>query len=184
MNVRLLAATNRDLLVESGEGRFRDDLLYRINVVHLHLSPLRQRREDIPLLATRFVKKYSVRYGLAISGLSPEVMECLMRYSFPGNVRELENVVEGALALTVEGRVELDALPSRVTNPAMEKGTPFQLPENGMDLEAYLAQIESRAIEQALTLCHGSKTKAAELLGMSFRSFRYRMAKLEEKDQL
>ncbi|MBF0427919.1 MAG: sigma-54-dependent Fis family transcriptional regulator [Magnetococcales bacterium] len=179
INVRLLAATNRDLSDEIAAGRFREDLLYRVNVVNLHLPPLRQRREDIPLLITRFVEKYARRYGLSITGLAPEVMACLMRYSFPGNVRELENVVEGAVALTVEGRVELEALPEAVRRgEGSKQNFVFHLPEEGLDLETHLLHIESCAMEQALTLCNGSKTKAAELLGMSFRTFRYRLGKV------
>ncbi|MBF0125637.1 MAG: sigma-54-dependent Fis family transcriptional regulator [Magnetococcales bacterium] len=178
VDVRLLTATNRNLPEDCASGRFREDLLYRVNVVHLHLPPLRERREDIPLLAARFVEKYARRYALSITGLSPEVMACLMRYAFPGNIRELENLVEGAVALTVGGRVEVDLLPPRVRHPAVIGSASFSLPENGLDLEAHLARVESQAMEQALVLGNGSKTRAAELLGMSFRTFRYRLAKL------
>ncbi|MBF0341465.1 MAG: sigma-54-dependent Fis family transcriptional regulator [Magnetococcales bacterium] len=182
VDVRLLAATNRDLREETASGRFREDLLYRINVVHLHLPPLRERREDIPLLAARFVECHARKYGLGIHGIAPEVMDCLLRYHFPGNVRELSNVVEGAVALTVEGRVEMEALPEAV-RCGQSAGTPvvageFRLPEGGLDLEAHLAALEASAMDQALEACQGSKTRAAELLGMSFRTFRYRMGKL------
>ncbi len=179
VNVRLLAATNRDLLEEGASGRFREDLLYRVNVVNLQLPPLRQRKEDIPLLTARFVEKYAQRYNLNIAGVSPEVMHCLLNYAFPGNVRELENVVEGAVALTMEGRLEVDTLPPQVRHfKTMEPECNFQLPPEGLNLETYLATIESRALEQALQQGNGSKTKAAELLGMSFRTFRYRLAKM------
>ncbi|MBF0272116.1 MAG: sigma-54-dependent Fis family transcriptional regulator [Magnetococcales bacterium] len=181
VDVRLLAATNRDLMEFTAAGRFREDLLYRINVVNLRLPPLRERREDIPLLAARFVEKHARKYGLTIHGLSPEVMDCLMRHHYPGNVRELENLVEGAVALTVEGRVELEALPEGVrcgVRAVDRAATPFRLPEGGLDLEAHLAELEASAMDQALELCQGSKTRAAELLGMSFRTFRYRLGKL------
>ncbi|MBF0297037.1 MAG: sigma-54-dependent Fis family transcriptional regulator [Magnetococcales bacterium] len=178
VDVRLLAATNRDLSVECAAGRFREDLLYRVDVVHLHLPPLRERREDIPMLAAVFLEKYADRYGVGVTGFAPEVMECLMRYPFPGNIRELENVVEGAVALTAGGRVEVELLPVHVRMPRMADGSPFVLPEQGFDLDAHLAKVEADAIGQALEQCKGSKTRAAELLGMSFRTFRYRMAKL------
>ncbi|MBF0180196.1 MAG: sigma-54-dependent Fis family transcriptional regulator [Magnetococcales bacterium] len=181
VDVRLLAATNRDLPGECAAGRFREDLLYRVDVVHLHLPPLRERREDIPMLAADFLEKYAGRYGVAVTGFAPEVMECLMRYPFPGNIRELENVVEGAVALAAGGRVEVDLLPVQVRLPRMADGAAFVLPEAGFDLDAHLAKVEADAIGQALEQCKGSKTRAAELLGMSFRTFRYRMAKLTGK---
>ncbi|MBF0192295.1 MAG: sigma-54-dependent Fis family transcriptional regulator [Magnetococcales bacterium] len=181
VDVRLLAATNRDLMEATAAGRFREDLLYRINVVNLRLPPLRERREDIPLLAARFVEKHARKYGLTIHGFSSEVMDCLLRHHYPGNVRELENLVEGAVALTVDGRVELEALPEGVrcgVRAVDRAATPFRLPEGGLDLEAHLAELEASAMDQALELCQGSKTRAAELLGMSFRTFRYRLGKL------
>ncbi|MBF0165002.1 MAG: sigma-54-dependent Fis family transcriptional regulator [Magnetococcales bacterium] len=179
VDVRLLAATNRDLREEIVAGRFREDLWYRINVVNLRLPPLRERREDIPLLAARFVERHARKYGLAIQGFAPEVMDCLLRYDFPGNVRELSNLVEGAVALTVEGRVELDSLPEAVRcGVRTERPVAFRLPEGGLDLEAHLAALEASALDQALELSQGSKTRAAELLGMSFRTFRYRLGKL------
>lgn len=181
VDVRLLAATNRDLMEETGAGRFREDLLYRLNVVNLRLPPLRERREDIPLLAARFLEQHARKYGLAIPGFSPEVMDCLQRHGYPGNVRELSNLVEGAVALTVEGRVEMDALPEGMRCGVTRKEAPestFRLPEGGLDLEAHLAALEASAMDQALEACQGSKTRAAELLGMSFRTFRYRLGKL------
>lgn len=178
INVRLLTATNRNLLTDETVNPFREDLLYRINVINLHIPPLRQRKEDIPLLTTWFVEKYSRRYGMTINGLAPKVIESLTHYSFPGNVRELENIIEGAVALTMEGRIEMEALPIHIQHPDMKKNISFQLPKEGLNLETYLTSIETQAIEQALSLCNGSKTKAAELLGMSFRTLRYRMTKI------
>jgi two-component system, NtrC family, response regulator PilR len=182
VNVRVVATTNRDLVLEIAEKRFREDLYFRINVVNFKLPSLRERREDIPLLVARFVETFAKRYSLPIQGVSPEVMDCLSQNPLSGNIRELQNLIEGAVSLTAGERVELSALPEHIRQSKASTQAPlptaFQLPEEGLDLENYLLDIELKAMEQALEQAKGNKTKAAERLGMSFRSFRYRLKKL------
>ncbi len=182
VNVRVIATTNRDLTQEIEEKRFREDLYYRINVVNFKLPSLRDRREDIPLLVARFVDTFAKRYDLPIKGVKPEVMDCLSRYPLPGNIRELQNLIEDAVSLTAGELVELSALPEHIRNAKAHGATTvsarFQLPDGGMDLEKYMLDLELQAMNQALERAGGNKTKAAEILGMSFRSFRYRLKKL------
>jgi two-component system, NtrC family, response regulator PilR len=182
VNVRVIATTNRDLKVEIEEKRFREDLYYRINVVNFTLPSLRERREDIPLLVARFVDLFAKRYDLPIKGVAPEVMDCLSRYPLPGNIRELQNIIEGAVSMTAGDQVEISTLPEYIrqskTPSQTSSANKFQLPEEGMDLEKYMLDLELKAMNQALERADGNKTKAAEILGMSFRSFRYRLKKL------
>ncbi|MEO5377200.1 MAG: sigma-54 dependent transcriptional regulator [Magnetococcus sp. DMHC-6] len=182
VNVRLLVTTNRDMAKEVALGRFREDLYYRIQVVNLELPPLRERPEDIPVLALRFLEIFAKRYDLPIHKISPQAMACLVGYSFPGNVRELENVIEGAVSLTTGEMLELASFPLHVRQPRFathSELSSFELPEEGLDLEGLLANIESQAIRQAMERVSGNKTQAAHLLGLTFRSFRYRCAKVE-----
>lgn len=184
VNARLITTTNRNLSTEVAEGRFREDLFYRINVVNLEPPPLRERRGDIPLLVARFVEIFARRYNLPVRGITSEVMECLIQHPLPGNVRELENLIEGAISLTTGELVGINNLPesmrcSKAT--CSPPNTPFCLPKENMNLESLLADVELQAIRQALQQANGNKTRAAELLGLSFRSFRYRLAKLEEE---
>ncbi|MBF0370034.1 MAG: sigma-54-dependent Fis family transcriptional regulator [Magnetococcales bacterium] len=184
VDARLVCTTNRDLGKEVSEGRFREDLYYRINVVNLHLPPLRERQPDIPLLVNRFVEKFAKRYELPVRRVEPAAADCLARYSFPGNVRELENVIEGAISLTTGDTLDILTLPHHIREPQQvgrsseEDLGEFELPESGVDLEGLLSDIEAKTIRQALERAGGNKTKAAELLGLSFRSFRYRISKL------
>jgi two-component system, NtrC family, response regulator PilR len=183
VDVRVITTTNRDLTIEIAEKRFREDLYYRINVVNFQLPSLRNRREDIPLLVARFVDFFAKRYDLPIKGVSPQVMDCLAKNPLSGNIRELQNIIEGAVSLTQGDTVEVDALPEHIrkakTLTQSNSQAPFQLPPEGMNLEKYLLDIELKAINQALELANGNKTKAGEILGMSFRSFRYRLKKLD-----
>ena len=184
VDTRLITTTNRDLTDEVAQGRFREDLFYRINVVNLQPPPLRERREDIPLLAARFVALFARRYSLPVRGMTPEAMASLMSHPLPGNVRELENIIEGAVSLSTSNRVERSALPVTAPgagNNSPDTDSPFQLPEAGIDLEAALYDLESQAISQALKKTSGNKTKAAGLLNLSFRSFRYRLLKLKRE---
>ena len=186
VNVRVVATTNRDLVVEIAEKRFREDLYYRINVVNFKLPSLRERVEDIPLLSARFVETFAKRYSLPIKGLSTEAMDCLTSYPFPGNIRELQNLIEGAVSLTPGERVEISALPEHIRKAKATISIPdidaFKIPEGGMDLEKMLLDIEQTALNQALEFTNHNKTKAAEILGMSFRSFRYRLKKLNMEE--
>ncbi len=178
IDVRLVAATNRDLNKAVETGEFREDLYFRLNVLHLALPPLRERPEDIPLLAHHFLQKNNADMGRSLPGFSDEALRYLQQYRFPGNVRELANIVERAVALTPEGEIQADVLPDHVAGRqlAMAGGLP-QLDEAGMDLEAFVEAIEKHYLLRALELSGGSKTKAAELLGMSFRQFRYKVDK-------
>jgi two-component system response regulator PilR (NtrC family) len=181
-DIRVVAATNQDLTRAIAEGRFREDLYYRINVIPISLPPLRERREDIALLAEHFVVKYNEQMGKTISGISHESMELLARYDWPGNIRELENVIERAVALEPTPAILPDSLPAIVrgeTARAAAGGAPAGevLPDSGFDLEAHVKEIERGYIAEALKRAGGVQVKAAELLGMSFRSFRYYVKK-------
>ena len=173
VDVRIIAASNQDLEGRLQTGEFREDLYYRINVLPIHLPPLRQRREDIPLLVDFFLQKYSRQMELPPRQISIEAMHILEAYDWPGNVRELENLIERVLALSHAETITTRDLPvhlltNRRTNPDL-----IQLPEEGLDLEAYLESIRAQLMMQALERTSGVQTQAAELLGMSFRSFRY-----------
>ncbi|HEX2254015.1 MAG TPA: sigma-54 dependent transcriptional regulator, partial [Thermoanaerobaculia bacterium] len=174
VDVRIIAATNQDLsaLIEAGE--FREDLYYRINVIPVDLPPLRDRREDIPLLVDFFLDKYGREMGVEPKRVTAEAMRALESYSWPGNVRELENVVERALALATGPNLAREDLPASVLTSGRRGLTgEMELPDDGLDLEGYLDDVRSRLMQQALDRCDGVQTRAAELLGMSFRSFRY-----------
>ncbi len=178
-DIRIIAATNRDLTQMVAENRFREDLYYRINVIPVHLPALRERQEDIPLLAQHFVQRFSGDMGKAVQGLSAEALRCLHTYHWPGNIRELENAIERAVALERTPLILPDSLPAAVRTPRTAAG--FQIgasfaesfPESGFDLERYVQTVERQFITEALRRTDGVKVKAAELLGMTFRSFRY-----------
>ena len=195
-DIRIIAATNRDLARFVGEGRFREDLFYRINVISVHLPALRERVEDVPLLADHFVTKFSEQMGKQITGTSSGARWALRAYGWPGNVRELENVIERAVALERTPKVQAESLQlgaagrGETPSPGLARGTATEaetatagasrtepLPESGFDLERHVQQIEREYIGEALRRAGGVKVKAAELLGMSFRSFRYYMKK-------
>jgi len=178
-DIRVIAATNQDLTKLIAEGRFREDLYYRINVIPLTLPPLRDRREDIGLLAEHFLAKYSEQMGKEIVGLSHDALHLLVAHDWPGNIRELENVIERAVALESTPTILAESLPSNVRgeSPRPVTGPVEALPESGFDLEAHVKEIERSYIAEALKRAGGVQVKAAELLGMSFRSFRYYVKK-------
>jgi two-component system, NtrC family, response regulator PilR len=181
VDVRVVAATNRDLETEVEKGTFRQDLYYRLNVIQVRMPPLRERREDVPLLVDHFVKKFSAEHAHPITGVDADAMAALTAHNFPGNVRELENLVERAVTLASVGRITADALPdlSRVGRAAV---TVPDLPATGFDLERELETFERGFILKALERTQGNRTSAARLLGISFRSFRYRLSKLGISD--
>ncbi|HFC97666.1 MAG TPA: sigma-54-dependent Fis family transcriptional regulator [Thermosulfurimonas dismutans] len=176
VDVRIISATNRDLEEEVREGRFREDLYFRLNVLSVHLPPLRERREDIPLLVQHFLEKYSRKMGKSGLGISDYALKALMEYDFPGNVRELENIIERSVALESGPLI----LPETLTlRPGRRKSQDFsvELPPEGLDLEAFLARVEMGLLRQALERTGGRKEEAARLLKLSPRSFRYRLQK-------
>jgi two-component system response regulator PilR (NtrC family) len=176
---RIIAATNRDLAQEVAAGRFREDLYYRLNVIQIRMPPLRDRREDVPVFLDHFLRRFASELGRPAPALSPEALSMLVAYRWPGNLRELANVVERAVTL-VEGEViGPEALPPAVrgASQAVPTAESASLPVDGLDLQAYLDAIERRILEQALARCGGVKTEAARLLSLTFRSLRYRLAK-------
>jgi two-component system, NtrC family, response regulator PilR len=183
-DVRLICATNRDLEASMRSHQFREDLYYRINVIQLHLPPLRERREDVPLIAEHFLAKYSEGIEKPVRSISHEALEALSAYDWPGNVRELENAIERAVALEPTQIVLPESLPAQVRARSSKGvgGTEAQtgqqavgMPElkEGFDLEALGEEFYRHYIALALERAGGVQTKAAEMLGMSFRSFRY-----------
>jgi len=180
VDVRIVAATNRDLEAEVDKSTFRQDLYYRLNVIQLRLPALRERREDLPLLVDHFIRKFSAEHGRNVVGAAPEVMSALMIYHFPGNVRELENMIERAVTLSTSDWLALDAFPNLVgLQAAQPSASPIgHLPETGLDLERHLEDYERSILIKALEKTAGNRTEAARLLGVSFRSMRYRLSKL------
>jgi len=180
VDVRIVAATNRDLEAEVEKSAFRQDLYYRLNVIQVRLPPLRERREDLPLLVDHFIRKFSAEHGRNVVGAAPEVMSALMLYHFPGNVRELENMIERAVTLSTADWLALDAFPNLIGLQGAQPSpsTVGHLPENGLDLERHLEEYERSILIKALERTGGNRTEAARLLGVSFRSMRYRLSKL------
>jgi two-component system response regulator PilR (NtrC family) len=179
-DIRVVAATNQNLEKAVAEARFREDLFYRINVIPIVLPPLRDRREDIPLLAEHFLAKYAEQMQKPVSAISRPALELLMRHDWPGNIRELENVLERAVALEATPTVLVESLPPSIRGGAPRSSgnqSPMELPESGFDLEAHVQKIERGYLAEALQRANGVQVKAAELLGMSFRSFRYYVKK-------
>jgi two-component system response regulator PilR (NtrC family) len=178
VDVRIITATNRELSDLVEQGTFREDLYYRVNVIPIRVPPLRQRREDIPLLVDHFLEKYGDQMGRPKSSLSLQALRILEGYHWPGNVRELENVIERALALASDGSLTRDDMPDYLTRPAAIAAGRAELPAAGVNLEGYLDEVRRSLMLQALERCDGVQTRAAELLEMSFRSFRYYAKKL------
>ncbi len=180
VDVRVIAATHRDLDAEVERGSFRRDLFYRLNVVQIHLPPLHTRREDIPLLAEHFLRKHAAALGRPpLAGFAPDAMKALCEYDYPGNVRELENVVERAVALETGSRVMRASLPDLAPRRRGAGGRPqVAFPDEGIDLDAALGEFERDLLVKALERAGGVRKKAAKLLKVSFRSLRYRLAKL------
>jgi two-component system response regulator PilR (NtrC family) len=177
-DVRLIAASNRNLEDAVTEGVLREDLYYRLNVIPIQLPPLRERREDIPLLVAHFLQKFGKDLGKEARGVAPEAMIVLERYHWPGNIRELENVLERAIVLGAGDVLGIESLPETLRRERPVKGMEaVELPEDGLDLEATLDTIERGYLQRALDRTGGVQTKAAELLKMTFRQFRYKLQK-------
>jgi two-component system response regulator PilR (NtrC family) len=176
VDVRVIAATNRDLTAMVAENQFREDLYYRIRVIPIHIPPLRHRRDDIPLLANHFLTKFNESVGKNIQRLSDEALKKLEVYEWPGNVRELENAMERAYILETSAELSAQHLPDNVSSSSRPR-TLDTIPEDGLDLEGYVASLQRRYLEEALDRTGGVQVKAAELLRMSYRSFRHYMQK-------
>jgi two-component system response regulator PilR (NtrC family) len=189
-DIRIIAATNRDLGRMVADGQFREDLYYRINVIPVRLPSLRERPGDVPLLAEHFVAKFSAQMNKPITGISGAALACLQGHVWPGNVRELENAMERAVALERTPSILPESLPEAARGnggppvfppaasvSASAAGESHVLPDKGFDLERHVQHLEREYIAEALRRSGGVKVKAAELLGMSFRSFRYYMKK-------
>jgi len=181
IDVRIVSATNRKLDEEVAAGRFREDVYYRLNVIELALPPLRDRVEDIPLLTQHFLRKFSAELGKNIEGIDPEAFAMLSAYRFPGNVRELENLIERAVALARGPVIGTDLWPPTVGERQRAETDP-RIPAAGIDLDTLLGDYEASLLREALRCSGGVKKKAARLVGISFRSFRYRLEKLAIDD--
>jgi two-component system response regulator PilR (NtrC family) len=181
VDVRLIAASNRDLDRAVTDGLLREDLYYRLNVIPIHLPPLRDRREDIPPLVAHFMKKLSREVGRPMRGVAPDALAVLEQYHWPGNIRELENVVERAIVLGSSELLEAEALPATLHRSPERQDLPLELPAEGIDLEVALDRIEHRYMQLALDRVGGVQTRAAELLRVSFRQFRYKLQKFQQR---
>ena len=180
VDVRILSATHKDLHYLVQQGRFRQDLYYRLNVIELHIPPLRERSEDIPLLANHVLARLAANLGMKVPHLSDDALALLKRYQFPGNVRELENVLERALTLCNGDEISAQDLHLPSSGNGMDEPEGDEAYESGGDrsLDDYLEQVERQAIEAALSKTNQNKTAAAKLLGISFRALRYKLEKL------
>lgn len=179
VDVRLIAATNRDLQEQIRLGGFREDLYYRIAVIPVHIPPLRERPEDLELLLDHFLERYTQAMGKRISGVCPAALSALKAYHWPGNVRELENVIERAVALETTDKIQLERLPE-LSNVPKKPGNAggIALPAEGMDLEEYLRDTETALIAAALRQSGWNQVRAARLLNLSYRSLRHRIETL------
>jgi two-component system response regulator PilR (NtrC family) len=181
VDARVVSATNRNLEKEVEEGRFRQDLYYRLNVIQVAMPPLRERAADIPLLADFFLEKYSKLLAKPVRKISSEALMLLKSYNYPGNVRELENIIERAVALEMSEIILPESLPPHILKRGLDISrlrSQLSIPPEGINLDQILEEIERDFILQALKITRGAKKAAGELLGVSFRSFRYRLEKL------
>lgn len=180
VEVRIIAATNRNLEDMVAKGTFRQDLYYRLNVINIKSPPLRDRADDIPLLAQFFLKKYNDKLGKNIQGISVDAMEILKKYTYPGNVRELENMIERTVALEAGATILPESLPPLVNTSSgkkMASSNEIEVGEDGLDLDKVMGQIEKEILLKAIHAAGGVKKKASKLLKISFRSMRYRIEK-------
>jgi two-component system, NtrC family, response regulator PilR len=182
VDVRVIAATNQDLQSQIRQGSFREDLYYRIAVINIHLPALRERPEDIGLLSFFFLRHYADRLGKGIAGISPEALRCLESYDWPGNVRQLENTIERAVALETTPEIQLNRLPDTVRNRSNAiEGDLFTLPEGTFDIEGFLSQVETSLISQALRQSDGNQTLTAQRLKLTKGSLRHKLHSLQIK---
>ena len=179
VDVRIISATNKNLEEAVREKQFREDLFYRLNVIQIRIPSLRERKEDIPLLTSHFLKRYSEELGKQISQISPEALRVLVQYDYPGNVRELQNIIERAMALETSQELTAQNLSSYIEEqlPIKKRPLDLEIPSEGVDLEKIVEDVERTLLIKALDRTKGIKKKAAELLHINFRSMRYRLEK-------
>jgi len=179
VDVRIISATNKNLEEAVREKQFREDLFYRLNVIQVKIPSLRERKEDIPLLTSHFLKRYSEELGKQISQISPEALRVLVQYDYPGNVRELQNIIERAMALETSQELTAQNLSSYIEEqlPNKKRALDLEIPSEGVDLEKIVEDVERTLLLKALDRTKGIKKKAAELLHINFRSMRYRLEK-------
>ena len=173
VDARLIALTNVDLTAAVNRRDFREDLFYRLNVVHIQLPPLRERAQDVPKLVHAFVKQYSTKHGRKVNGVSPEVVDILKEYEFPGNVRELANTIERAVIVASGNRIELSDLPEALRAAVLVQRK-RQRPQS-------LAEVEAEYVAETLSTTRGNKTEAARILGISRKNLYERLARLEKR---
>ncbi|WP_005036200.1 sigma-54-dependent transcriptional regulator [Holophaga foetida] len=183
IDVRIIGATNQNLRARAEQGAFRQDLFFRLNILHIELPPLRERPEDLPVLADHFLARFGQKLNKPTMSLTDEAMAALRRYTFRGNVRELENLMERCVALNSGGPIGVELFPDNIlaeTNgpQSVAPPQPCPLPEEGFDLEAYLNAYKGHLLRQGAEKCGGNRTKAARYLGMSFRAYRYWLQEL------
>ncbi len=187
MDVRIISATNQNLQDRVNKGEFREDLYFRLNVIPIHMPPLRERKEDIPILTKHFIEKYAREFGKEVRTISSYAMELLMKYPFPGNIRELENIIERGVAMETSNIILPENLVLLAETHAAQKnidlyipnqGIDLNIPDHGIDLTAELDKIEKRAIEKALQKTKGVKSKAAIILGITIDMLKRRVDKL------
>ena len=174
-DVRIISATNKDLEKMVAEGKFREDLLYRLKIIPMEIPALRERKEDIPLLIDFFINKHSKEMNKGLVRIDEDAMEILLQYDFPGNIRELENIIERLVILALDGKVTAAVLPKEVIKGAYSRKDTFVLPPDGISLE----EVEESFVRQAFEMAKGNQTHAAKLLGISRHALIYRMEKFK-----
>jgi len=177
VDVRIISATNKTLEEEVKKGNFREDLYYRLNVLQIRMPPLRERLSDVPILARHFIDKYANEHGKEVMGIAMEAMRILKSYSYPGNVRELENIIERGVALEQGAQLSADSLPEFIREGKGVDSHVPAIPPGGLDLEQVVGEYEKALLVSALDKAGGVKKRAAKLLNISFRSIRYRLEK-------
>ena len=173
VDVRIIAATNQDLEKAIAEKRFREDLFYRINVIPIHLPPLRERKVDIPMLANHFLRKFDKLKRKTVEKIAPEAMECLLRYPWPGNVRELENLIEMIVVLKEEGNIEVADLPDKIIMLPSAGGriSGIEITDQGINYNELIDKLERDLLSRALEKAGGAKNRAAKLLNLNRTTF-------------
>ena len=174
VDVRIITATNKDLEKELAKGAFREDLYYRLKVVTIELPPLRGRKEDIPELLNFFMNKYNIEFGKRVKSIEPSARQALSEYNWPGNIRQLESVIERAVLMSDSGTITLKDIKSELRTAQPVSAAGFDLPDEGINFE----EVEKELLKKAMTKANGVVAKAAKLLGMSYKTFWYRWEKL------